>query len=331
MSQGNDLVDNAASTDPESGTPEEVWFVAVTGDDVKQMTLDEVADAFQAGMITSQTAVWTEGMEAWAPLGEVADLGDEPEAGSQFAEPEPVPHGIAEPVQSAGVFPAAPLQAEPQAPLTSLGAPASSASLGGSPQISEIPQAPFVQSTVPVALSVEEDEPVLAKPERRVGRWLLAAAGIVAAGVTALNFDAISGGSDKASAKVTVKAVKTLAARPFDPGADEKSPDKEKPAAVEAKAEKNIPKGDLPIGTATVGEEEAQAPAAGGKKSLRANFSSSLKKKKKKKKASKKKYKKRAKAKSTRRRKKRSRRKSTRKKTVKRTESAFDPLNGSLP
>jgi hypothetical protein len=74
MSQGNDFANYASSVEDGSSASEDVWFVAVSSDDIKQMTVDQLDEAFRLGVITAQTAVWTEGMEAWAPLGEVADL-----------------------------------------------------------------------------------------------------------------------------------------------------------------------------------------------------------------------------------------------------------------
>ncbi|HEU4583739.1 MAG TPA: DUF4339 domain-containing protein, partial [Polyangiaceae bacterium] len=77
MSQGNDFANYASSAEDRGSASEDVWFVAVSSDDIKQMNVDQLDEAFRLGVITAQTAVWTEGMEAWAPLGEVADLDGE--------------------------------------------------------------------------------------------------------------------------------------------------------------------------------------------------------------------------------------------------------------
>jgi len=74
MSQGNDFANYASSVEDRSAASEDVWFVAVSSDDIKQMNVDQLDEAFRLGVINAQTAVWTEGMAAWAPLGEVADL-----------------------------------------------------------------------------------------------------------------------------------------------------------------------------------------------------------------------------------------------------------------
>jgi hypothetical protein len=74
MSQGNDFANYSAAASSGSTGAEDVWFVAVASDDIKQMNVDQLDEAFRLGVITAETAVWTEGMEAWAPLGQVADL-----------------------------------------------------------------------------------------------------------------------------------------------------------------------------------------------------------------------------------------------------------------
>jgi hypothetical protein len=83
MSQGNDFANYSAAASSGSTGAEDVWFVAVASDDIKQMNVDQLDEAFRLGIITAETAVWTEGMEAWAPLGQVADLeGSSEESGS---------------------------------------------------------------------------------------------------------------------------------------------------------------------------------------------------------------------------------------------------------
>ncbi len=89
MSQGNDFANYASSAEDRSSASEDVWFVAVSSDDIKQMNVDQLDEAFRLGVITAQTAVWTEGMEAWAPLGEVADLDSSDEETSGEVEAAP--------------------------------------------------------------------------------------------------------------------------------------------------------------------------------------------------------------------------------------------------
>jgi hypothetical protein len=56
---------------------EDRWYVNVGSDDVRMMTLDELVDAFENGVITKDTLVVEVGGNEWQPLKEVADLGDE--------------------------------------------------------------------------------------------------------------------------------------------------------------------------------------------------------------------------------------------------------------
>src|SRR4029079_4203543 len=81
MSQGNHFANYASSVEDRASASDDVWFVAVSSDDIKQMTIEQLDEAFRLGVITAQTAVWTEGMEAWAPLGEVADLDGDDSSG----------------------------------------------------------------------------------------------------------------------------------------------------------------------------------------------------------------------------------------------------------
>ena len=101
MSQGNDFANYASSVEDRGSASEDVWFVAVSSDDIKQMTIDQLDEAFRLGVITAQTAVWTEGMEAWAPLGEVADLDGDDASG----EVEAVAPGAVAATSAAGGAP----------------------------------------------------------------------------------------------------------------------------------------------------------------------------------------------------------------------------------
>src|SRR6187401_3295754 len=85
MSQGNDFANYASSVEDRGSASEDVWFVAVASDDIKQMTIDQLDEAFRLGVITGETPVWTEGMEAWSPLSQVADLDGDASAGDEPA------------------------------------------------------------------------------------------------------------------------------------------------------------------------------------------------------------------------------------------------------
>src|SRR6185503_4600901 len=46
MSQGNDFANYASSVEERSAASEDVWFVAVSSDDIKQMSVDQLDEAF---------------------------------------------------------------------------------------------------------------------------------------------------------------------------------------------------------------------------------------------------------------------------------------------
>jgi predicted Zn finger-like uncharacterized protein len=47
------------------------WHVNVTDTDQRTMTLAELVDAYNAGVVTQETFIWTDGMDDWKPLAEV--------------------------------------------------------------------------------------------------------------------------------------------------------------------------------------------------------------------------------------------------------------------
>jgi hypothetical protein len=291
MSQGNDFANYASSVEDRGSASEDVWFVAVSSDDIKQMTIDQLDEAFRLGVITAQTAVWTEGMEAWAPLGEVADLeGDdsssETESGAEapaaaassagapsLSESAPShrrtnpgwhnpfdPPGSMAPGASNGMGAtasgAASIFSEPPpahgsvsmgpssfAPVTASYAPPAVGSLN--------------HSTGPVALNVDEDSPPVARGRRfRPERWLLAAAGVIAVGVIALNNSDLFSGSKSVAAAEKQASAAAIVAHPYEVPAD-KAGAKGAAAAADKAAEKDDGK-DAPIGSlkGEAGEED---------------------------------------------------------------------------
>jgi hypothetical protein len=62
---------------PGRGTQVSVWHVAVSTDDVKVMTLEQLDDAFRLDVIDTSTPVWKAGMSTWSPLGVVAGIEEE--------------------------------------------------------------------------------------------------------------------------------------------------------------------------------------------------------------------------------------------------------------
>jgi predicted Zn finger-like uncharacterized protein len=61
--------DPARTAAPEGGPVE--WHVSVTDNDQRTMSMAELVDAYNTGVVVQDTFVWTEGMQDWKPLGEV--------------------------------------------------------------------------------------------------------------------------------------------------------------------------------------------------------------------------------------------------------------------
>jgi len=366
MSQGNDFANYDSSAADSGSASEDVWFVAVSSDDIKQMSVDQLDEAFRLGLISAQTAVWTEGMEAWAPLGEVADL-DSDESSSADPEPAAAAAFAASPFSapeiSASHFSgppsnhAAPSQQHAHEQLSHqenwhnpFDAPGASASIQHSSShrpsmgpssfapvtASYAPTSPLA-STGPVALNVDEDMPPVNRGRSwRPERWLLAAAGVAAIGVIAFNnSDLFSSGSSAVAEKQASAA--SLAPRPYQAAA-------EKGSTVLAAAKLDDGK-DAPIGTLVPapgdGEDstdKAAEPAAARPSSLTppskivGSTQESVRGGMSKAFSGKKTAAKPAKAsRATKARKPPSRASKSKKSGVARTSSAFDPLNGSLP
>jgi hypothetical protein len=364
MSQGNDFANYAAS-DEASTASEDVWFVAVASDDIKQMSVDQLDEAFRLGVISAETQVWTEGMESWAPLGEVADLDGEDSSDSASARDDEEETSIARMEydsaarQSGAQQAAAPSYANAAAQQSTAqsfqnafaSGPSSFAPVTSSfaPTASGLGSAPLGLSSGPVALNVDEDMPPLRRGRRfRPERWLLAAAAIAGVGVTAYNNSDIFS-SSVAVAETGKPAPSALAARPYEEaggvergaslGAKSGS-DEEASAPGEAGADSKAIVGSIapssaattaaPMNDAKAEEDEPSAPVAKAsaptKESLKGSFSKAFNKKAP-----------AAKPRATKARKATARRaapkpaKAAKKAGPARAGSAFDPLNDSLP
>jgi predicted Zn finger-like uncharacterized protein len=72
---GAAAADSAPATSTESsqaGSPDiRPWHVNVAENDQRTMTLDELVDAYRAGLVNQETFIWTEGMDDWKTLAEV--------------------------------------------------------------------------------------------------------------------------------------------------------------------------------------------------------------------------------------------------------------------
>jgi hypothetical protein len=133
------------------------------------------------------------------------------------------------------------------APVTSSYAPSAAGSLS--------------HSTGPVALNVDEDSPPIARGRRfRPERWLLAAAGVIALGVIALNNSDLFSGSKPVAAAEKQASAAALVAHPYEAPAEKASAKGAEPAA-----EKDDGK-DAPIGSlkGEAGEDDSSeaAPSA---------------------------------------------------------------------
>ncbi len=130
------------SQDPTAET--ETWQVAIAPNNVQAMTLEQLDAAYQAGTITEQTLVWTDGMEEWAPLSEIAGDDDE-------AEQAEAPAAVAEPTQPVQQAPVAQPQVAAQAPAgPQFAAPVANAQ---QPQAWAPGTAPVAQSFPPAGVS----------------------------------------------------------------------------------------------------------------------------------------------------------------------------------
>jgi hypothetical protein len=199
----------------------------------------------------------------------------------------------------------------------------------------------LAQSTGPVALNVDEDMPPVNRGRSwRPERWLLAAAGVVAIGVVAVNnSDLFSSGSSAAGEKQASAA--SLAPRPY-----ESPPEKGSTVLAAAKVDdgKDAPIGSLvPAAHADdedsadlnkAGEPAAAPPtsvasskSAASSKDVSGDMSKAFSGKK----TSAKPAKVTKTSRATKARKPPSRAAKSKKSGVARSSSAFDPLNGSLP
>jgi hypothetical protein len=350
MSQGNDFANYSTAAAGSTGS-EDVWFVAVASDDIKQMNVDQLDEAFRLGVITAETAVWTEGMDAWAPLGQVADL----EGGDSEAEEAP----------SSDSAPAARERAESASPAFNGGAPFNITMQSARPQFSPGPSSisPVTASYAPsghvglsngpVALNVDEDMPSIRHGRRfRPERWALGAAALLAIGVVGYN----NMFSSSVASAGTQTPAPVLAARPYSDGAepgeklnakaaatDEAAPTKaaDEPSVAPVAAPTSrtsapvaaapstsaAPSSDAPNKAAALTASDDADAKASDKESLKGSFSKAFNKKEKAAatKASKVKPRKASRAAT------KPRATKPKKPGVVRSQSAFDPLNDSLP
>jgi predicted Zn finger-like uncharacterized protein len=63
--------DTKAQEDTAAAGDDAQWHVNVGDNDQRTMTLAEVVEAYNAGIVTQETFIWSDGMDDWRPLGEV--------------------------------------------------------------------------------------------------------------------------------------------------------------------------------------------------------------------------------------------------------------------
>src|SRR5882762_1216792 len=188
---------------------DDLWHVQLQSGEVLLMTLDELDDSFQKGVISANTYLWQEGSTNWVTLREVAglDADDESEdilAGNPFTSNS-----------TDSVWPPA-----PAAP-----------SFGYSAQVYAPPIQLFSpNSTAPVVSPMRDMEfdldDVEFRPKKRSGgRWLFAAALIGAAGFGAVKYRVVPMPQFAATQTMTAVAASPVPAAPEPVAAPVVAPD----------------------------------------------------------------------------------------------------------
>ena len=160
---------------------EDRFYAQFDSRDVKLMTLDELTEAFEAGLIHENTFVCREGESEWLTLAVVAGLGEE-------EEPEPVVVSERRPPMPQRTVELAPSVASESRPPMPERRPAMNTVPAARLQYSVAPSVvPVVSSTplsfAPVSSNIDYDLDDLAlRPKRRWGRVLAAAAALTLVG-----------------------------------------------------------------------------------------------------------------------------------------------------
>src|SRR4051812_24382184 len=83
---------------------EDLWHVQLATGEVRPMTLDQLDEAFQDGIVNEETFVFQEETNRWAKLGEVAGLGADDDEAIEIETPDhyaPAPQASVWPVVAA--------------------------------------------------------------------------------------------------------------------------------------------------------------------------------------------------------------------------------------
>jgi len=172
----------------------DLWHVQLASGDVCLMTLDQLDDAFQTGVISENTYLWQEGATGWVTLREVAglDADDSAEEALDTATHQQHNPFVQADAASESVWPAAPAPVWPQESSTWPPQPAI-VSNGYAPSFAPQPIGPH--STAPVVsplndMDFEVDRVDFGRKKHPI-RWMFAAALVGAAGFGAVKYKLI--------------------------------------------------------------------------------------------------------------------------------------------
>jgi hypothetical protein len=175
----------------------DLWHVQLASGDVCLMTLDQLDDAFQTGVISENTYLWQEGATGWVTLREVAGL-DADDSADEVADTathqQHNPFVQADAI-SESVWPSAPAAVWPQESSTWPPQPAVANQMFA-PTFAPPLQAMGPHSTAPVVsplndMDFELDRVDFGKKKHPI-RWMFAAALVGAAGFGAVKYKLVS-------------------------------------------------------------------------------------------------------------------------------------------
>lgn len=122
-SDGGDAGD-VATTDSDHPAAGNQWTVNLTDEDSRDMTSEEIVEGWKAGIVTEDAYVWRDGMTAWKPILEVAELKVKLLAtGTLSPKTAAVSAGPALPLSNKASSPQAGLQTTPLAAAAKVDAP----------------------------------------------------------------------------------------------------------------------------------------------------------------------------------------------------------------
>lgn len=151
---------------------DERWYVQFDSQEVRLMTLDELDEAFQQGLIHENTYLIKVGEKTWQTLAETLGGADEEEPAAE-PEPEPAARPAPAPVQHASAAPIPAAQPMAQRPVASAGggwppAVASSAVGGGWPPVVSAPAASAAPASMAPAAASPSIPPMASGPRSMV-------------------------------------------------------------------------------------------------------------------------------------------------------------------